>query len=186
MSLINDALKRASQTKPTPTVTENNAPPLRPVDPEPAEPAGPPSWLLFLFPVVLLAVCGIAGVLIYRGWQGSDEPAAVVASARENEPPPAPEPSGVHPSNDWVAAQSETNAATAATATPAVAAVPTEPTFPDLRLQGVFYRPSNPSAMINAKTVYRGDRIDTARVIAIGKNSVTVEWNGERRVLTME
>jgi len=66
------------------------------------------------------------------------------------------------------------------------ASVTSDSGFPELRLQGVFYRPSNPSAVINSKTVYRGDKIDAVRIVAIGKSSVTVEWNGQRKVLVIE
>ena len=184
MSLINDALKRANQTKP-PVAPDPSAQPLRIVDPPP-EPAGPPKWLLFVFPAALLLVCGIAGLLIFQGWQGSDESTpqlgAVTASARVSDPEPTP----VHPSNDWVSVPPVAVPPTNTASTTSVASSSTESSFPELRLQGVFYRPSNPSAVINAKTVYKGDKVDTARVIAIGKETVTVEWKGQRKVLTME
>ena len=83
MSLINDALKRANQTKP-PVASDPTATPLRVVEPPP-EPAGPPKWLLFVFPTALLLVCGIAGVLIFQGWQGEESTpqlGAITASAR--------------------------------------------------------------------------------------------------------
>lgn len=182
MSLINDALKRANQTKPAEPAAAPAAPKLRVVEP-PAPPAsGPPQWLLFAFPVVLLLVCGIAGVLIYQGWHGEKEsaPNGVTAAARVTQPEPTP----IHPSNDWVSVPPNPYAATNATGN--VAAVRAEPTFPELRLQGVFFRPSNPSAVINGKTVFRGERVDSARVVAIGKDSVTVEWKGQRRVLVIE
>jgi hypothetical protein len=76
-------------------------------------------------------------------------------------------------------------AASATNITSAAAVAPEEPGFPDLKLQGVFYRPADPSALINSKTVRRGDTVQNARVIAISKSTVTVEWQGERRVLTM-
>jgi len=135
--------------------------------------------------VVLLLVCGIAGVLIYQGWHGSDKsttlPGTLTAAARVTEPQPPP----VHPSNDWVSAGTVTNAVPMP-GTNLSASVTSDSGFPELRLQGVFYRPSNPSAVINSKTVYRGDKIDAVRIVAIGKSSVTVEWNGQRKVLVIE
>jgi hypothetical protein len=180
MSLINDALKRANQNKP-PVATGPSGLRMRPVEEPTPQRSGPSQWLLFLFPVLLLLVCGLAGVLIYRGWHGSDEssnqPGTITASAREVQPTPAP------PTNDVAAAPPV--AASATNITSAAAVAPEEPGFPDLKLQGVFYRPADPSALINSKTVRRGDTVQNARVIAISKSTVTVEWQGERRVLTM-
>ena len=187
MSLINDALKRANESKPPPIKLDDpTAPPLRIVEP-PQQPTGPPKWLMFAFPTALLLVCAIAGILIYQGWNGSDEKApqlgTITASARVTEPDSAP----VHPSNNWVAVPAVAGVATNSNnSTGSVAVVSSEPSFPELRLQGVFYRPANPSAMINAKSVFKGDRIDGARVIAIGRDTVTVEWKGQRKVLTIQ
>ena len=61
-----------------------------------------------------------------------------------------------------------------------------KPVFPTLRLQGIFYRPKNPSALINAKTISIGGKVASAKVIAITRESVTLEWNGETKVLTLE
>jgi hypothetical protein len=58
--------------------------------------------------------------------------------------------------------------------------------FPELKLQGIYYRPANPSVVINTKTLYRGDKIQQAQVTQITKDSVTVVWHGETKVLTME
>ena len=40
--------------------------------------------------------------------------------------------------------------------------------------------------MLNARTAYVGDKIANVKVVAITRDSVTVEWNGETRVLTLE
>ena len=53
------------------------------------------------------------------------------------------------------------------------------------KLQGIFYRPASPSAVVNTKTVFVGDRIANARVKAIDKQSVTLEVAGETKVLTL-
>lgn len=173
MSLINDALKRASQSKPSANGPDNGAAPLSPAPS--TEGKRPPNWLLVGFPVVLFLVCGIAGWLIYEGWRGKTEfPASgVTATARESAVAPTP--------SNQLTTVIATNVSTNSQAT-----VPAEPQFPALKLQGVFYRPGNPSAIINSKTVYRGQKIDDARVISIGKSNVTVEWKGERRVLTVK
>jgi len=54
-----------------------------------------------------------------------------------------------------------------------------------LKLQGIFWRPSRPSAVINSKTLFKGDRIDNARVLAIDQESVTLQWQNETKVLTL-
>ncbi|HAM72866.1 MAG TPA: hypothetical protein DCM86_14595, partial [Verrucomicrobiales bacterium] len=64
---------------------------------------------------------------------------------------------------------------------------PAEPaTFPKLVLQGIYYRPAKPSAVINAKTVYVGDKVAQAKVLAIDRREVTVQWGTEVRVLAFE
>jgi len=42
----------------------------------------------------------------------------------------------------------------------------------------------NPAAVINSKMVHVGDRVGDAKVIAIDRDSVTIEADGKRRVLT--
>lgn len=70
----------------------------------------------------------------------------------------------------------------------ALAPRPTAPpsvTFPALKLQGIFYRSNNPSAMINSKTVFRGDTLEGVRVVTITRSSVTLEFAGQTKVLTL-
>jgi hypothetical protein len=54
-----------------------------------------------------------------------------------------------------------------------------------LRIQGIFYRPNSPSAIINGQTVVVGDKVGSARVIAIERQSVTIEIAEQRKVLTL-
>jgi hypothetical protein len=61
-----------------------------------------------------------------------------------------------------------------------------KPSFPSVRLQGIFYRSKNPSVMINSKSALVGDKIAGAKVVAITRDSVTLDWNGETKVLTLE
>ncbi|MCX8156399.1 MAG: hypothetical protein N3J91_08135, partial [Verrucomicrobiae bacterium] len=55
--------------------------------------------------------------------------------------------------------------------------------FPPLTLQGIFYRPKNPSAVINNRTLFVGDQIGEVKVIAIEPRSVKVELRGVVKVL---
>jgi hypothetical protein len=77
-------------------------------------------------------------------------------------------------------------AATASIAPTNALAVEAKPVFPSVRLQGIFFQASRPSALINAKTVFIGDKVATAKVTAITRDSVTLQWNGETKVLTLE
>ena len=71
---------------------------------------------------------------------------------------------------------------------PAVAAAPAPPpvpTFPVIKLQGIFYRKSNPTVMLNGNTVEVGKKVDGVTVAKIEPAAVTLEWNGETKVLEL-
>ncbi len=57
--------------------------------------------------------------------------------------------------------------------------------FPPLRIQGIVLRESQPSVMINSKIYFIGDEIGGARVVAIDRESVTLELAGQTNVLTL-
>jgi len=63
---------------------------------------------------------------------------------------------------------------------------PPKPVFPELKLQGIFYRLNNPSALISGKNVRAGDLVQGVKVIAIERASVTLEFKGERREMTLD
>ena len=52
-----------------------------------------------------------------------------------------------------------------------------------LQVQGIFYKPTDASAIINGQTVFVGDRVGAARVVAIERQSVVVEIAQEKKVL---
>ena len=68
-------------------------------------------------------------------------------------------------------------AAPAATppAVPKPPATPPPPPPPEPKLQGIFFDPSRPWAIVSGKTVYAGDRVGDFRVKEISKNTVTLE-----------
>jgi hypothetical protein len=185
MSLINDALKRASQAK---------TPPALPTPPEtPLQPVERGSTLiqrLALAPAVLL-VLGVAGWFFYKSWQAGHLPDLssnkIPVGARETDPaaPKAGQTGGktAAVSND-IPQQPLSPPATALSSTNSPE--PDKPSFPTLRLQGIFYRARNPSVMLNSKTVSVGDKVAGAKVVAITRDSVTLQWNGETKVLTFE
>ena len=57
--------------------------------------------------------------------------------------------------------------------------------FPPLRLQSIFYRPSNPSVMINGKLLCISDEIQGVLVADIQPASVTLVLSGYTNVLTL-
>jgi hypothetical protein len=70
-------------------------------------------------------------------------------------------------------------------AAPAIV-VPQAPVkFPPLRLQSIFYRPSNPSVIINGKTLFVTDEVNGVVVTDIQSSSVTLVLSGQTNVLTL-
>jgi len=57
--------------------------------------------------------------------------------------------------------------------------------FPELNLQGIFFRLKNPSVMINRQALYVGDEIDGVSVVEIHRRKVVVEKDGRRKELSM-
>ncbi len=66
-----------------------------------------------------------------------------------------------------------------------VVAAPTnrEPVAPTFKLQGLVYRKSNSSILIEGRTYFIGDTIGDAKIIAIGTNTATIDWHGKEVVL---
>jgi hypothetical protein len=52
-----------------------------------------------------------------------------------------------------------------------------------LQIQGIFYKTTDPSAIINGQTVFVGDHVGPARVVAIERESVTIEVAQEKKIL---
>src|SRR5438128_12563211 len=90
VSLINDALKRASQAKPSPPAHQQSEPQLLPVEHK----RSPVVPLLFLIPVLLLLLA-LAGWLFIKAWRTESRPKfspiKLPVSAREA---PAAQPIG--------------------------------------------------------------------------------------------
>ncbi len=200
MSLINDALKRATQAqaagKPTPEMETT----MKPV-PQPRTVGLP----IYFTPVLLFIVSGACWFLV-KGWEvrrlANASTMPVPVQAREaQEMPDIPSGEGAElpiPQNRQFAlndapsprTSQNTSAASASDGTSAEighvngqADLEQSATF---KLQGIFYRPSNPSAVVNSKTVFVGDRIANAKVKAIDRQSVTLDLLGETKVLTLE
>lgn len=194
MSLINDALKRATK-----------APPAAPTTPEPELEPAPPHRAVGIpgyFMPVMLCVLSVACWMFIKGWNGGQiptlakvkqlvEPDAIVAQAREPdmEMPPAEGVELPVPQNREFALNDAPSAsAMAATQSASAASVATAETETSVtyKLQGIIFRPSNPSAVVNTRTVFIGETVGNARVRAITERSVTLEVGGETKVLTLQ
>jgi hypothetical protein len=169
MSLINDALKKASQT-PTPTTPAPTKEPLHVATHTPA-----PRWPFFVVPPLVAIVFATGTFMVMRGWQGSRG-----VSAKETAPQIQATPESVALKVPVPAAVPKAEPAP----TNAVAAAPA-PVFPTLKLQGVIWNPRRPSAVINGKSLFIGEKVERAVLTAIEQDSVKVTWNGEERVLTL-
>ena len=230
MSLINDALKRASETQ--------KRQPRQPRMPEaimqatetPAA-ATKSWWPLVGWISVFVLVVGAGCWLVWRGWKGVQpaienqqakvtattiKPPPVATAAKSNAPvevksiAPANPPPAIATKNPPVepkpaveikpsvpvppppaAAVSTTPpapkptipnpppASTPPEVNPVPAPAPAPVTFPALKLQGIIYVASNPSALINGRTLYIGETIEAVRVVRVERESVVLEFGGQ-------
>jgi len=147
MSLINDALKQARKAPP-----RNVPSALQPLQPA-SEEAPVTAWLLPAIVIIL-----IVAAIFFIGW----------AVARHN----------VHS----IVAEPDSNQSTQPVAVvplPVVTPRPVEPAPPlnppdSPKLQGIFYSPKDPTAIIDGKTVHPGDQFGQYHVKSISKYSVTL------------
>jgi len=146
MSLINDALKQARKAPP------RNIPsalsPLRPVQ----EDSSSAAWLLPAIVIIL-----IVAAIFFIGWAVAHHNVRTIVAA---------------PATD-------STQPTAAITLPVVTPRPVDPppvaNVPDMpKLQGIFYSPTDPSAIIDGKNVSLGDQLHQYRVKAISKYTVTL------------
>lgn len=219
MSLINDALKRASARASAPANPDLPAG-IPVLQPAPDQKRG--SALPILVLVVLAAVL-VAAFFMMRGKpaetqaKGPPQPSAPQPAAAKSETA-APAPGAgaglanslkqaaavadkVSDLNKEGIAAAEAVAASApaapqpvtapapapiATAAPVVAAQAPKPAEPPVfKLQAIFFRLNNPSAVINGKTIRKGDILDGAKILDIQRNAVELELSGARQTLSL-
>jgi hypothetical protein len=214
MSLINDALKRAKQAQQQAATPTSPEPHLRPVEPVPHARHGVeflvPSALALVALLVLLLVWRwahqrgpVEGVraksvapeaslpLVASAVESPKSPPpasgnSVVppADSPPNEPPAIPRLVQSTPAGEAIQPAQVSNSELAATQT--VAAVAPEPPKPaPLKLQGIVFSPTRPSAVINGKSLFLGDRVREFKVLAIGRESVTLASPGQTNVLSL-
>jgi len=148
MSLINDALKQARKAPP-----RNTPSALPPLPPAADDSSHLPEWL---FPALVVLL--IIAAIFFIGW--------AVANHSMRSLVTAPEATG---STQQVAAA----------ALPVIKPHPVDPPPPVAqpdgpKLQGIFYSPTAPSAIIDGKTVRPGDQFHEYKVKAISKYTVTL------------
>ncbi|HZR17309.1 MAG TPA: hypothetical protein VFE51_08280 [Verrucomicrobiae bacterium] len=74
-----------------------------------------------------------------------------------------------------------------ATTNHVAAAEPAQPSSPPpLKLQSIVFNPRNPSALINGRVVFQGDRVRDFRVKAIHRDNVVLVASGNTNVLSLE
>ena len=196
MSLINDALKRAKQAQQRSQPPPGNVLQFRPVEPGQRAPRRR-DWVV---PAVV-AVVGILAFVLIWPWARKSEasksaeptPQAVVAAKEISAPaaPAANQPAPAQPFPNVATPAPAPNSPPAATEANAVASVspsnePPAPKPPPLRLQAIVFSPTRPSAMINGRTLWVGDKLGAFRLVAIDHESATLVGLGQTNVLMLD
>jgi len=209
MSLLNDALKRASDADKSRT---GGGPPVSPL--QPVDYAARPGWpLRFVLAGLLLVTVGCSAYFLIR-WLRAPGPEPIPDSgnapiARNLPPTSAPAaawraPAAAQPVPPVIPVSTSVTARAAleparpveppltrgtnppsfpapTSAVPSVA----ETVFPALKLQSIIFRLRNPSAVINGEMLGVGDTIKGARVVRIDRHTVSLEWKGGTNVLAL-
>lgn len=181
MSLVNDALKRATEK-------HNSRPPApaAPLHLRPVEPAKPhKTGIGLVLPATLLTII-LAAVFSLCLRKPAEQkilppPAQPPAPAENTVTKPAVSILDLAPAPLIVAAKE-----IPAPPPPAPVAVPTPPQPAPLRLQAVFYSPPHPSAIISGKTVHVGDSVRELQVVAIGSSSALLVSATQTNFLTLQ
>lgn len=116
---------------------------------------------------------------------GDEKARAKISGATDDTNPPVPVATPPRPGAKPVpvVATAIPAPAPAPAVAPAAPLVPVK--FPPLRLQSIFYRPSNPSVIINGKTLFVTDEINGVTVADIRVSSVTLVLSGQTNTLTL-
>ena len=211
MSLINDALKKAKKAQrenPAPLSTQH----FRPVE---SGPRPSPWYILLPLAVVFLSAIGGVSLWMALQKRGVIQEPTVLARQNQSPPQPDPKqssatqlpqadetrefagasrPAETPRASDSISAQpapppeqaesiSGEQVVDRAAGQQTSINAPAEPPLPIVR--GIFLNPSHPSAVLNNKTVYVGDRVIGFEVISITPDSVTVVRSGKTNVLTL-
>lgn len=114
------------------------------------------------------------------------KPDALAAQPSSDSPgTPTTRPAGPVSVSVTTNSQAPPSAATAETRSEELPAAARPVVFPPLKLQGIYFRINKPSVMINNRTLYLGDQVDGARVVAIQRYSVKLELGGQTNELSI-
>lgn len=216
MSLINDALKRAKQAHQESSTPVAPVPQLKPVEPVPHDARRAAGLLLplALGTIALLGLL-LLWVLWKRqgspqALAGTD---SITAAARtpahadtsiEPESQKSPVTPSSSPAGTTAPANPPTNVPALAALTEngpsntnasgssetetnhAMVLSPASPRPTPLKLQSIVFNPKTPSAMINGRVVFVGDRIRDERITAIHRDEVVLTGAGRTNVLSLE
>ncbi len=184
MSLVNDALKRASEAHSRRAPAPVADLPLRPV--EPGAKAQPGLGLVLPATVLAIILAALYSLMLSKR-SGSKSPdsrpmkseISGIPVAAKSPPPPALVPSGPVLPIEPAPAPVTLSVLTESIPAPLPAVAP-------LRLQAVFYTPPRPSAIISGQTVQEGDSVRGLQVVAIGSSSALLMGAGQTNFLTLE
>jgi hypothetical protein len=169
MSHINDALKRAQEAQ------QENPPTTPPLEFRPVEPDQQPprrsTTLMVGLSLVIVAILGLSSLLVY--FISQSDSSTLQVAARVIDPPLAP-----------LAAVSNAPAEPKTNMVIDVAAAVVNPPAP-MKLQGIFFNPKNPSALVNGQSVNLGDRVGGFRVMGISPVAVTLVSATATNVLSL-
>jgi hypothetical protein len=207
MSLINDALRRASQAEKD---RPRSAP--TPMGMEPV-PAAQGSRLTAVLTVAVLVALLLAGWFFWQWWNARNNPARTVAAVNvaaqathQIVPSPVvtPRPAPVVATAPANPAPAPVVATAAPVSAPPIVAPPVvvPPTAPppappiaikqplvawpsDLTLTAVFQSKTNPRALINGSLYGIGDIVEGVVLRKIDKEEVTIEMSGQTKILMM-
>jgi hypothetical protein len=204
MSLINDALKRTQQSARATQPARLPDLELRPLEPNPlAAQRGDGAWakrILWLVVVVVVAL-NVALWLVFKDRGNEAEVAARVAdtesvtpvpAAPATTPEPVPAPPAVEPLAPAPAVASAAVVSSNAAApvvepvpAPAVSEAPAVVARPEFKLKTIVRHPVRPSAMINNRVLFVGDKVEGYTVTAIAGESVTLVRDGDEVVVSL-
>lgn len=115
------------------------------------------------------------------------EQTAVQSPAPKVQSPDATPASGSSQPKEAASTATQAGASSAAVPTNSLATTNSAPATPPVpKLQGIVFNPRRPSAVINGRTLFVGERIAGFRVVAIGQDSATLVGGGRTNVLTLE
>jgi hypothetical protein len=201
MSLINDALKRASQAEANRRRDAGQPPAMQPA------PDRRHSIIPMLLGVGIFLALGAAGLCIWSALLHRDNSASVSPAAVLSNEAGTPRRGVQAAATDLGMVEASTNVSGGAAAPPYLAEPPppvdstnvsggaaappyqespAPPSFPELKLQGIFYSRNNPRASINGQIRAENDLVGEVRVVTVSSNKVTVEWNGQTKDLIFQ